>query len=360
MLVVITGFLFVVLYRSVTVNTSMGEPDLKANADELKQTIITSHLEQEIVPGTNVLWCNTFQLAWNELCDLTGGPIAMNPAPSMVPILNKKSASAEDLDEESYVAMAGLANEGIYEKIRTELDKKFKGQANPNLLDTTPEMDWIAYAYLFKQLPFKWAFTRFHKNVTFEGYKVDSFGIWQFMNDQKHKVRMAKQVDILDYQNNDDLIIELKTQAENDRSILAKIPPQATLSETIRAVEKRIHLAKPEKMVEMEHLYIPVLNFDVLREYSELYEHPIHTANENINGTSIIFAAQSIRFRLDERGAILKSEGLAASGLSKRNLVFDKPFLILLKRREAKAPYFALWVGNAELLVPQSKKSVEK
>lgn len=131
MLTVITGFLLVILFRSVTVNTShskiMGEPDLKADADELKHTIITPHLEQDIAPGANVLWCNTFQLAWNELCDLTGGPIVMNPIPPMVPILNKRSASAEDLDEESYVAMAGLAGEGIYEKIRTKLNEKFKG-----------------------------------------------------------------------------------------------------------------------------------------------------------------------------------------------------------------------------------------
>ena len=32
--------------------------------------------------------------------------------------------------------------------------------------------------------------------------------------------------------------------------------------------------------------------------------------------------------------------------------IFDKPFLILLERKGAANPYFALWVGNAELLVP--------
>jgi hypothetical protein len=53
---------------------------------------------------------------------------------------------------------------------------------------------------------------------------------------------------------------------------------------------------------------------------------------------------------------VLKSEAIDVSGLTERNLVFDKPFLILLKRREAKRPYFALWVGNAELLVPTQKK----
>jgi hypothetical protein len=333
-----------------------GEPDLKADANELKHTIVTPHLEQSIASGTNVLWCNTFQLAWNEFCDLTGGPIVMESPPPIVPILNKRAASKEDLDEASYVAMAGLASEGIYRKIRKELKEKFKGQASPDLLDATPEMAWVAYAYLFKELPFRWAFTRWHENLMFEGYRVDSFGIDQLLDIQRDEVRMASQVDILDHKNNDDLIIELKTQAEDDRLILAKIPPETTLAETISAVEKRIQEAKPTKMERMADLVVPVLNFDIFREYPELYHHPICTADKRIDGTSIVFAAQTVRFRLDERGAVLKSEGIMAGAKVERNLVFDKPFLILLKRREAKRPYFALWVGNAELLVPTQKK----
>ena len=61
------------------------------------------------------------------------------------------------------------------------------------------------------------------------------------------------------------------------------------------------------------------------------------------------------RFRLDERGAVLKSEayhGPVASKGGPRQFIFDKPFLILLEREDAAQPYFALWVDNAELLAP--------
>ena len=72
----------------------------------------------------------------------------------------------------------------------------------------------------------------------------------------------------------------------------------------------------------------------------------------------IVLAVQNIRFRLDEHGAILKSE--AADGeevrvrkpKKPRQFIFDKPFLILLERKDAAQPYFALWVDNPELLVP--------
>jgi hypothetical protein len=221
-------------------------------------------------------------------------------------------------------------------------------------------MDWVAYAYLFKELPFKWAFHRFKENLIFEGYYVDSFGIEQLFYDQRNEVKMASQVVIIDHKNNDDFIIELKTQAKDDRLILAKVSPEASLGETISMVEKRIEKAKPEKMDEMSDLFVPVLDFDILKEYSELYGHPIHSTNKNIEKTEIAVALQTVRFRLDERGAVLKSESIIAAGLTPENLVFDKPFLILLKRHDAKKPYFALWVGNAELLVPDKKKSVKE
>ena len=34
-----------------------------------------------------------------------------------------------------------------------------------------------------------------------------------------------------------------------------------------------------------------------------------------------------------------------------KDLIFDKPFLIMLQNQDAKAPYFAAWVDNAEILL---------
>ncbi len=31
-------------------------------------------------------------------------------------------------------------------------------------------------------------------------------------------------------------------------------------------------------------------------------------------------------------------------------MVFDRPFLVMLERADARNPYFVLWVDNAELL----------
>ncbi len=327
------------------------QPNLTARAEDLKQTIVTPHLELEIPADTNVLWCSSFQLAWNELCDLAGGTVEMESPPAMVAVLNKKTTTKADLDEESYVALAGLASEGIYDRIRAELAAKFPSQNDfLDALDSVPEMAWVAVAFMFKEMPFDPEFNRHYKNLDFGGRRVDSFGIAT-----GDDATMADQVLVLDYRNNSDLIIELKTQAENDRLILAMIPPEKTLGETIRAVEERIANVEPGSLQAMEDLLVPVLDFDILREYSELYDRPIHGERENVGGTPIVVGLQSIRFRLDERGSLLKSWTTVAGGLleeSVRRFIFDKPFLILLRRRDAQHPFFALWVGNSELLVP--------
>jgi hypothetical protein len=75
----------------------------------------------------------------------------------------------------------------------------------------------------------------------------------------------------------------------------------------------------------------------------------------------IIAALQTIRFRLDERGAMLKSEAAMAtksqsSTQMPRAYIFDAPFLILLERRSSARPYLAVWVDNPELLLKRESE----
>jgi hypothetical protein len=71
----------------------------------------------------------------------------------------------------------------------------------------------------------------------------------------------------------------------------------------------------------------------------------------------LVQALQNIRFQMDEKGVVLRSETHMGFGCSSPHLprpqhimIFDRPYLILLEREKASAPYFALWVENAELL----------
>ena len=317
---------------------------VRVNARDLRGTVVTAHLECAIAGDKNVLWCATFQIAWNELCDLLGGPVQCPATQEMADALNKKAVTLTDVDEASCVAMAGYPTGGpddILNRITAALKDKFGGPARPELLpsrQSVPRDAWIAYAYLFKQLPFEWAFERMqHWGLTFAGRRVESFGISQLYRGQMNEVKAASQVLIYDYKDDGDFIIELKTRSKADRLILAKIRPVGTLSATIHAVQQRRASSTPHNMVEMSSLLVPVLDFDVVRHYDEL--------------SAVDTALQQIRFKLDETGAVLKSEAVSVKARSEE-LIFDRPFLVMIQKADSQNPYFALWVANAELLVP--------
>ena len=350
-------------------NEIIGPALLKSDAKHLKQTIVTSHDEAPIRPGQNVLWCSTFQLVWNEACRQAGGDIHMANEPAIVPILNKKNASQDDVDPASCLVVSGRLEAGIAGKIRKELAEKFQGQADPDLLNSVERelsgQGYAQYAYLFRNLPFQYRFEALQSPLRFlGGSSVTPFGIHYQPSDKDDRHR-AEQIRVLDYKSDDDFIVSLQPKDAKERVILSKIAPADTLQKTVDAVRSRIRASglKPEQQVLRadESLVVPMLNIDVRQSYDELCGKIITTPGP-LDGAYIALALQGIRFRLDEEGAMLKSEALMVEKAAEekapaqwerpRELLFDKPFLILLERRDAQRPYFALWVGNAELLKP--------
>ena len=100
-------------------------------------------------------------------------------------------------------------------------------------------------------------------------------------------------------------------------------------------------------------LKVPVFDLDLTHDVQELLGKVVKV-NAVESGT-ITTALQTVRFKLDERGAVLRSRGEVVVWMGKGdeppNLVFDGPFLLMLRRKASQQPYLALWVDNAEILV---------
>ena len=130
-----------------------GEQTLKTAAEKLKATYITPHLNAGLGGGTNVLWCGTMQLAWNEACDLVGGELHFDQDHPMVTALNQRSFTKESMDEASYVAMAGFVKTNIHQSIRNAIRKKFGDRFKPGFVPdkslTSRPQDFVAYASVF-------------------------------------------------------------------------------------------------------------------------------------------------------------------------------------------------------------------
>ena len=67
---------------------------------QLKDTTISARLRESIHPGKNLLWCGTFQMAWNECMKLTGGPLRFVPDSPLATELNSQEFKREFADEE--------------------------------------------------------------------------------------------------------------------------------------------------------------------------------------------------------------------------------------------------------------------
>ena len=340
-----------ILRQSKKHSMIMGPPDLNVNAEDLKNTEVFASFNHPISKGTNLIWCATMQMAWDELCGLIGEDILFDTSNMVAEALNKKRVAPHDLDDETYIAIAGVNGIKTIQKIDEALRAKFGDAATPELLSDSVN-DLIAYSYFFVNLPFEWTFERRKTPFVFQGKKIKSFGINEYEQGDLEEIRAAGQILVYDAQGEDDFIVELKTRKTNHHLILAKVPPESTLVQTITSVQQRIAVAKSDELGVKKSFIVPILNFKILKEYQELTGKALKVKNKQYSGRNLKIVQQLIRFKLNERGAVLKSEaGIAFCDSEKPNLVFDKPFLIMLKYEEAKNPYFAIWVDNPEILV---------
>lgn len=328
---------------------------VKITSRELKQTNVSPHMESEIEKGKNLIYCVTFQLAWNELKDnIIKENIKLTDEPNIAPFLNKSLSTKKDLSDNDYVAMVGFGKDKILDKINVDLKKKFGSDA-PKVDEKLDKDDILAYAYLYKDLKFKHEFEKLKESIKFKtnGGTVDvnGFGI-ATTNDNSKRYDIARQVAVIDYKNDDDFIVRLASESDKDEIVLAKVDSKNTILNTINEVSRRIKGSKGESFGEKDIFKIPSMDFYINHSYEELIKK--YFANNGFEDYQIIKAMQDIRFKLDEKGAQLKSEAKimgtkscpAPSAEKPKNLVFDKPYLLMLREKGAKYPYFAMWVEN--------------
>ena len=337
---------------------------IKADVADLKDTQLVAHPDVPLKPNTNLIWCGTLQLAWNEAIKLVGEKLQFIAQPPVVDLLNREDFTKANLDSGSYVAIADFEHNHVEAEIRAALDLVFHGAASPELIPPTPPdpgpYDFVAYAYLFKNLQFPTVFEENDEPISFQDdqHPVKSFGF----EDHKDKLSddVFAQVKIYDYQGPDDFIIKLKTKDPQDELILAKVTPGLTLSGTIKAVLSRMTPATMVTAVERDDLSIPKLNYDLSKSFAELEGLTLKPSpNTPVKNLVTSEVKQLVRFQLNEKGAVLKSEAVmvmtgSAMGMPvpSHQMIFDKPFLILMKQAGSSQPYFAMWVGNASLLLP--------
>ena len=330
---------------------------IAANED-LPATDISSHMEAPISSGRNVVYCATFQIAWNQLKDdILKEGIKVQAPVAMVAFLNKSLAVEADMDEKDYLALAGFVKGDIVGRINRGLQRQFGYDAwllNPDEYQDPATI--LVYTFLNKNLRFKYPFEGFKSPIHFGAGNsraaVAGFGIHHYLSRPEH-VQMGEQVEILDYKDNQNFIVRLKEESPDDEIVLAKVSPEATLLKTYQKVQSKIANSQSMRLEKDDILHIPKFDIALLHSYSPLLG--IHLANKGFEEYFFDEAVQRINFKLDESGAKVKSEGKIAlkkgGPIDFKLLLFDSPFLLYLKQQNGRYPYLMLWIENPELLV---------
>jgi hypothetical protein len=254
-----------------------------------------------------------------------------------------------------FLVLSGFAKDSVAQKFAEKLFDRFGINYEPQ--KSMSPYDIQAFAFLRKKLEFftdldtVWS----RKLIFSDNNDVAFFG---FDRPFPNPVYNEK-IKIHDYLNENNFILELSTSTGSDQVFLAKVQPEKSLIDTYNHVMQRIENSKPKYFNEEDQLGIPYINFHFKEEFKELYRSKI--MNKGFERHSIQKAIQIIDFNLNGKGISLESAaeidavfGIPPKIEVRRTLNFDKPFLIILKEKEKKHPYFLMWVGNSSLMIRKS------
>ena len=334
-------------------------------------------LDTELVGTDSVVYCPTLQIAWDELKQIVGGPIKLSGDASkpIVNQLNQGGCPTGVVAEVACVAMAGLTDQGIVEKIQETLKRKFGSLAPalpPDL--SRKEKAIVSYAYLRRRLPFTQKFVRGTKTpLSFlSGAKTTEVAFFGAPNTFAANYTL---VTILHYAGDDDFILRLNSRIQDEFIVLAKIPRPATLSAGVETVFKTIETEPPRSIARIVNgrrevylnslsngdvLAIPIVDLSVSENFQQLCNRFL--LNEEFEEFILKTVYQDVKFRMDETGATVSSTAYVDAAFGEpeppprsskpRAFVFDKPFLLTMWKHKATQPYLAVWVASPDVLLP--------
>lgn len=303
--------------------------------------------------GMDKVWCETFQIAWNELTIQNGKDISFKDEESKLALkLNEKSFTKDMLQDKDYyikIQKSPFKASKLKKEIYENITEKF-GDDNSNILgqvDFNTPNGTIIYSTLRKSFHFLENFDNLDDNV-FVDNKQNKSVVKYFGKDQNSDEKLLENMEVLYDNGNEEYIIKLKTK-ENEEIILYKTKQTENLSFE-ELYDNVINLSEnfEEKDKKIDVLQIPYINLKFAVNYDGLCGKVI----EGTDGEYIAKALQTIDFSLDatggkvQNGFVIKTEAVSDSKAYK----FDSPFVLFIKEKDSPKPYFAIKIVDTEFL----------
>lgn len=333
-------------------------PSFTGSSKQLSSTSILPTLDAAIPPNHSAIWAATSNLAWSELHQLAGGDVIIDGQPELSKDLNSSIRLNPSIEKEHYYAVAGLKSKGIYNQVKKELNERFPSMQVPAPPDS-PLDGILAFACFKIVMKYQFAFLNDEEAMTFRDSKgnktkVKSFGIRKM--DSRYD-RMRNQIGTFFHDGQGHYAIDISTGMTPYQVILASVDRGPSLQATLENFDKSCRSIKQNLSFGSDSiLSVPNMEWTITHEYDQLIG-KVATGPKLPAAIKFTESVQQIDFRMDRTGVTVSSS--MRHGVSILNgdevhrtghYIFDKPYLILVRKRNVSDPIFVMWVDNAELL----------
>ena len=330
----------------------------KSKVDNKNITIVPT-MKDKITD--NSVWCATFKLVWDDLqYGILENNFICNQTNETIENLIKDNIVEDVLSKEDYYKVVGKPTLKLKEEIEKELLERFNEKSS--ILDSVKFSDSetdniLLYTMLKKIFLFEYEFDELRKGK-FGKYKkdVEYFGI-DYNTSRRNKI--SNQVEVLFYNSSSDYSVKLYTK-EKDSIILYRTK---NLNDNFEDVFNEINNKSRNNMdryfSNMDTLKIPNLSLNIMKNYQEIIGKTFIRNRDNMP-FSIAQAMQTIEFKLDRTGGMVKSEALMQAKIGAiydpnfskpRHFNFDDTFYLFLIEKRKERPYLALRVQDIEKFI---------
>ncbi len=293
------------------------------------------------------VWVGTFQLVWNDFMDkFVHNPVRFREGtPVYVQELNKQAFTVDDLSDKSYYKITTKVTKNTKKQITRAIRKKFKETSDIlDKLDLTPRNDkFLIYAMLKKDFEFKNEFNKFGKSAFGEDQSAEYFGVTKGSKDE-----FGSSVKVLFYNDPNDFAVVLTTKSDDEVFLYKNSANKEFNYLYADMLKKQTAFTGSKEFGNDDELKVPNIKLFEEKTFDDL-------SGKRVMGTNIIIdqAIETIKFDMDNKGVKLKSE--AAMTIMKMSLMPDMEqrlfylndtFVIFLKEKDKKNPYFALRVHD--------------
>lgn len=305
-----------------------------SSIDSLPNTLLLSTMDHTIDSGKNAVYAVSLPLAWGHLRETLGGQLTIPDQNKDLLLLNQSHLVQGTLEDKDYEK--SIERNGDYLKV------------------TTKQNVYLTFQPAFKRRVLEAPF--------FGAAPTPAFGTYDADN-----VLHGDKIDVLVYQSDTHFAVRLNPN-ESDHEILLYRTDESfqSLSAMYEGLFEQVaegDLAKRDPktswrydFTEFDELLVPDIDFSLAHDYPNLVGQQIE-ANHTL--FTLDGVRQAVAFVLDEKGASMQTEAEIVVNMAgvpdddapkPKNLIFDGPFFVVVKKTNASNPYFVLYVANGELL----------